>query len=169
VGLFLGLIGLVIVAVIPASASRQPVIPPPAYDTAGWDQVLVDAGQLSLERQAWIRTDLARRQQTGQLMAAVVGTRERPLHDGEPAALLIYPNVIVATSGYGTGVNSYLRPGGSHLFDAVVGDQGLLECTTSTDFHIVDLGPAHQTSVAIGALRSLPWIQLRELHLDPGA
>jgi hypothetical protein len=168
VGFFLGLIGWVIMAVIPPSSrvAQHHAIPGPGYDTAGWDRVLFDAGELPLEKQVWIRNDLASRQQPGQLMAAVVGTQQQQPDVSEPAALLIYPNVIVVTRGSGVGESMFLRPGGNHILDAVVGDGGPLELT-STNFHIVDLAPRRQTLAAIQALRSLPWIPLRELH--PGS
>ena len=139
--------------------------PPPAYETAGWDQLVAMAGTLPMEWQEWMRTDLAARQQPGRLMAAVIGRRVRYADDlGEPAALLIYAHVIVVTSGPGAGSSVYLRSGSGQVVEAVVGELGLEEVTVH-EVHMVELGPPGQQSVAIDALRSLPWVEVREL--DP--
>jgi hypothetical protein len=166
-GLVLGLIGVAIVRFLPhgSRSVEQPGPPAPTYDTVGWDQLVAAAATLPMEQQEWMRSDLAARQERGQLIAAVIGKRVRQPDDaGQPAALLIYPDVIVAASGQSA---SYLRPGGSQIFDAVVGEGGLEEVTAQT-VHLVELGPPSQRSVALEALRSLSWVKLRELHPNAG-
>jgi hypothetical protein len=162
-GLVLGPIGVLIVRFLPHGSrqSEQSDPPAPAYDAAGWDRLAATAGTLPVDRQEWMRTELAKRQERGQLMAAVIGRRARDADDREePAALLIYPHVIVAASGQAA---SYLRPGGRHVVDASVGQAGLEE-VTALQVHIAELGPPGQQSAAIEALRSLPWIEVREMH-----
>jgi hypothetical protein len=163
-GLVLGPIGVVIVRFWPHGSrqSEQSDPPAPPYDTAGWDRLAATARNLPVDQQEWMRTELAKQQQRGQLMAAVIGRRARD-QGGDPAALLIYPHVIVAASGQAA---SYLRPGGRHVVDAAVGQAGLEE-VTALQVHIVELGPPDQQSAAIEALRSLSWIQVREM--DPYA
>jgi hypothetical protein len=166
-GLVIGLIGVAIVRFLP-HGSRQvepPGPPAPTYDTAGWDQVVAAASALPMNQQQWVRSDLAARQERGQLMAAVIGRRVRyPDDPGEPAGLLIYPNVVVAASGQSA---SYLRPGVIQVVDAVVEQAGLEEVTALT-VHIVELGPPSQRSSALEVLRSLPWVTLRELSSNSG-
>jgi hypothetical protein len=166
-GLVIGPIGVAIVRFLPRGSRplEQPETPAPIYDTAGWDQLVAAAATLPVDQQEWVRSDLAGRQERGQLMAAVIGRRVRQPDDpGEPAALLIYPHVIVAASGQSA---SYLRPGGSQVVDAVVEEAGLEEVTSNT-VHIIELGPPRQQSAALAALRSLSWVKLRELHPNAG-
>src|SRR5262249_45232636 len=92
----------------------------------------------------------------------VVGNRpSQPQRDSEPAALLVYPEVILATSGYGQGQTNFLRPGNNHALEIVIRDEHLVEVTT-LNMNIVALKPVTQPTVAPQALRSLPWIRLRE-------
>jgi hypothetical protein len=134
----------------------------PVYDKAGWAQLLADTDELPLETRKWIRNDLASRQPPGRLLAGLIGTLAgNSDQSDEPAALLIYPEVILATSGYGIGQSSYLRRGSNHVIDTVT-KEGLVVEVTSLNFHIVELAPPAQTSAALQALQSLPWIKVRE-------
>jgi hypothetical protein len=151
------------IPILDRDESQQLGIPRPVYDTVGWEQLLAAVtDELSPETQIWVRNELASRQRPGKLLAAVVGSRARhPDLSLEPAAILVYPEVILATSGYGTGESRFLRPGDKHVFDTVVKDEQLVEVTT-LNLHIVDLKPVAGTAAALQALRSLPWIQVRE-------
>ncbi len=160
----LGPIGVTIAIVWvmqPGSGSpEQPPWPIEQYDISGWDQLVAAAGTLPTERREWMRRNLAALQEPGQLMAAVIGRRVRfPEDPGEPAALFIYPNVLVAASGSSAG---YLRPGRGKVVDAVVGQPGL-EQVTAVGVCIVELGPPGQQRAAIEALRFLSWVDVREL------
>jgi hypothetical protein len=140
----------------------------PIYDNVGWDALLAATEELLPETQRWMRNDLTARQQPGQLLGAVVGNRpSEPHRDSELSALLVYPEVIVVTSGHETGETMHLRPRGSEVIDTVVRDEHLVEVTV-LNMHIVDLEPLAQTTVALQALRSLPWIKIRETRADEG-
>jgi hypothetical protein len=142
--------------------SHQVGVVRPVYDKAGWQQLLADTDELPLETQNWIRDDLASRQQPGRLLAGLIGTlagnSDRP---DEPAALLIYPNVILGTSGYGSGQSSFLRSASNHVIDTVIKEGCVVE-VTGLGFRIVELAPPAQTSAGLQALQSLAWIKVRE-------
>jgi hypothetical protein len=132
------------------------------YDKDGWEQLLASTEELPLETQEWIRDDLASRQQPGRLLAGLIGTLAGNLdRPNEPAALLIYPEAILATSGHRSGQSTYLRPGNNHVIDTVTKEGRVVE-VTGLGFRIVELAPPAQTSAALQALQSLPWIKVRE-------
>jgi hypothetical protein len=133
------------------------------YDKAGWEQLLADTDEFPPETQKWMRDDLASRQPPGRLLAGLIGTLAGNSHGpDEPAALLIYPEVILATSGHGSGQSAYLRPGGKPLIIDTVTKEGRVVEVTALSLRIVELAPPAQTSVALQALQSLPWIKVRE-------
>ena len=143
-----------------SDSSEQFSLPSEQHESSAWDQLVTAAGTLPTERREWMRRNLAALQEADPLMATVIGRRVRyPDDPGEPAALLIYPNVLVAASGLSAG---YLRPGRSKVVDAVVGQPGLEE-VTAIGVHIVELGPPRQQRAALDALRSLAWVDVREL------
>jgi hypothetical protein len=118
------------IPILDRDESRLAGVARPVYDKAGWEQLLSDTDELPLETQKWIRDDLASRQPPGRLLAGLIGTRagnsDRP---NEPAALLIYPDAILATSGHGSGQSTYLRPGSGHVIDTVTKEGRVVEVT----------------------------------------
>jgi hypothetical protein len=150
------------IPILERDESQQIGVARPVYDKSGWELLLADTDELPLETQKWIRGDLTSRQLPGRLLAGLIGTlagnSDRP---DEPAALLIYPQVILATSGHGSGQSSFLRSASNHVIDTVTKEGRVVE-VTGLGFRIVELAPPAQTSAAMQALQSLPWIRVRE-------